>query len=196
MARAQSEEDDAPGADLSRPAASSAPRWRVPIVWQAILLVFLPTSLAGALGLWALTRDQAIAPLLTSLLIIQTAFVCASAALLSWHWSRRIARRIATIAAGYADGLFRTGSAGDGETGGQAIVRGTRVPFVGRISMDLVTLDITGVPGEPVGRGDWAELIGPGLAIEDVGRNARTIGYEVLTSLSRRFHRVYAGGAG
>ena len=97
MARAQSEEDDAPGADLSRPAASSAPRWRVPIVWQAILLVFLPTSLAGALGLWALTRDQAIAPLLTSLLIIQTAFVCASAALLSWHWSRRIARRIATI---------------------------------------------------------------------------------------------------
>ncbi len=97
MARAQSEEDDAPGADLSRPATSSAPRWRVPIVWQAILLVFLPTSLAGALGLWALTRDQAIAPLLTSLLIIQTAFVCASAALLSWHWSRRIARRIATI---------------------------------------------------------------------------------------------------
>ncbi|MBP8307624.1 MAG: hypothetical protein KAY46_10195, partial [Burkholderiaceae bacterium] len=83
MARAQSEEDDAPGADLSRPATSSAPRWRVPIVWQAILLVFLPTSLAGALGLWALTRDQAIAPLLTSLLIIQTAFVCASAALLS-----------------------------------------------------------------------------------------------------------------
>jgi alanine racemase len=111
-------------------------------------------------------------------------------------WTAKSPRRIATIAAGYADGLFRTGSAGDGETGGQAIVRGTRVPFVGRISMDLVTLDITGVPGEPVGRGDWAELIGPGLAIEDVGRNARTIGYEVLTSLSRRFHRVYAGGAG
>lgn len=111
-------------------------------------------------------------------------------------WTAKTQRRIATIAAGYADGLFRTSSAADGETGGQAIVRGQRVPFAGRVSMDLVTLDVTDVPGEPVHRGDWAELIGPGLSIEDVGRSAKTIGYEVLTSLSRRFHRVYVGGGG
>lgn len=109
-------------------------------------------------------------------------------------WVAGQPRRIATLAAGYADGIFRhLSSATDGK-GGHAVIRGTRVPFVGRVSMDLVTLDVSDVPGEPVARGDWVELIGPDITIEEVGRSAGTIGYEVLTRLGRRFHRVYVGG--
>jgi alanine racemase len=57
--------------------------------------------------------------------------------------------------------------------------------------MDLITVDVTDI-GEPApARGDWVDLIGPGLAIEAVGAAAGTIGYEVLTRLGPRFHRIY-----
>lgn len=103
-------------------------------------------------------------------------------------------RRIATIAAGYADGLFRQLSAGDGETGGQVSINGHLAPIAGRVSMDLITVDVTDVPGAPAKRGDLVCLIGPDIPIEAVGAAAGTIGYEVLTSLGRRFHRVYLDG--
>lgn len=109
-------------------------------------------------------------------------------------WQATSPRRIATIAAGYADGVFRHLSAASGERHGLARIRGALVPFAGRVSMDLVTLDVSSVPGPPVTRGEWVELIGPDLPIEDVGRAAGSIGYEVLTRLGARFHRVYVGG--
>jgi alanine racemase len=65
-------------------------------------------------------------------------------------------------------------------------------PIVGRVSMDLVTVDVTDLP-RPPRAGDWVELIGDTLSLEDVGRAAGTIGYEVLTRLGHRFHRVYLG---
>lgn len=98
--------------------------------------------------------------------------------------------RIATIASGYADGVMRAASSVDREHGGRAFVGGQRVPFAGRVSMDLVTLDV-GALEMPPARGDFVELIGPNLSLEDVGEAAGTIGYEILTSLGRRFHRVY-----
>lgn len=104
------------------------------------------------------------------------------------------ARRIAVIAAGYADGLFRHLSAGDGESGGYVSFNGQLAPIAGRVSMDLITVDVTDVPGPPPQRGDLAVLIGDELPIEAVGHAAGTIGYEVLTSLGRRFHRVYLDG--
>lgn len=103
-------------------------------------------------------------------------------------------RRIATIAAGYADGLFRALSAATSETAGHVCINGSLAPIAGRVSMDLITVDITGVPGAPPQRGDLVCLIGPELPIEAVGSAAGTIGYEVLTSLGRRFHRVYSDG--
>jgi alanine racemase len=103
-------------------------------------------------------------------------------------------RRIATIAAGYADGLFRHLSAGDGETGGQISINGHLAPIAGRVSMDLITVDVTDVPGAPAKRGDLVCVIGDDIPIEAVGAAAGTIGYEVLTSLGRRFHRVYLDG--
>ena len=57
--------------------------------------------------------------------------------------------------------------------------------------MDLITVDVTGVPRDAVKRGDPAILIGAELPVDEVGRRADTIGYEVLTRLGRRFEREY-----
>lgn len=96
--------------------------------------------------------------------------------------------RIATVAAGYADGYLRSLS-----SRGHAWVAGHRVPVVGRVSMDLLALDVTAVAPDSVRPGDWAELINAEQDVDAVAREAGTIGYEILTSLGRRYHRVYAG---
>jgi alanine racemase len=105
-------------------------------------------------------------------------------------------RRIATIAAGYADGLFRALSASNRESGGSVSINGHLAPIAGRVSMDLITVDVTDVPGPPLQRGNLVCLIGPDIPIEAMGAAAGTIGYEVLTSLGRRFHRDYRDGGG
>ncbi len=100
-------------------------------------------------------------------------------------------RRIATIAAGYADGVFRHAGATNAKPGGHVAIGGKLAPVVGRVSMDLITVDVTDV-GEPAPRrGDWVDIIGPELPLEAVGTAAGTIGYEVLTRLGTRFHRIY-----
>lgn len=104
------------------------------------------------------------------------------------------ARRIATIAAGYADGVFRHASASNGEVGGVVSISGTLAPIVGRVSMDLITVDITDIGDPPPQRGEFVDLIGPDLPLEAVGLGARTIGYEVLTRLGTRFYRHYVDG--
>ncbi|MBX9861345.1 MAG: alanine racemase [Hyphomicrobium sp.] len=109
----------------------------------------------------------------------------------SWVAPRQT--RVAIVAAGYADGLGRGLSASSNETGGIVMVHGQSAPIVGRVSMDLITVDVTDVVGR-VQRGDLVTLIGPGLTIEAMGRAAGTIGYEVLTRLGTRFARRYVGG--
>ena len=64
-------------------------------------------------------------------------------------------------------------------------------PIVGRVSMDLITVDVTGLGDAAPQRGDFVDLIGPGLSYEAVGASQKTIGYEVLTRLPQRFHRRY-----
>jgi alanine racemase len=97
--------------------------------------------------------------------------------------------RIATVPVGYADGYRR-------DLGGRgfAVIGGQRVPVVGRISMDLTTIDVTEVPEDASGPGDWVELIGPHVTIDTVAGWAGTIGYEMLTALGRRVPRRYIGG--
>lgn len=109
----------------------------------------------------------------------------------SWVATRET--RVAIVAAGYADGIARGLSAASHETSGVVMVAGQRAPIVGRVSMDLITVDVTDVSGD-VRRGDLVTLIGPGLTIEAMGRAAGTIGYEVLTRLGTRFARRYVGG--
>lgn len=95
-------------------------------------------------------------------------------------------RRIATIAIGYADGWLRSLS-----SRGHAFIDGQRVPFAGNVSMDSITLDVTGVPEERVQPGQEVELLGSQQTVDDVAHEAGTIGYEVLTGLGSRFHRQY-----
>jgi alanine racemase len=110
----------------------------------------------------------------------------------TWRTAERT--RVATIAAGYADGVARAASSTPGVAGGQVAFKGRLAPVVGRVSMDLVTADVTGLGEAAPRRGDFVDLIGPGLTLETVGASARTIGYEVLTRLPRRFVRRYLPG--
>ena len=109
-------------------------------------------------------------------------------------WTARRNTRIAVVALGYADGLLRAGSASNERPGGSAIVAGKRCPIVGRISMDLVCVDITDLPDGAVRRGDFATMIGGELTVDDVATAAGTIGYEVLTRLGPRCHLTYRNG--
>ena len=107
------------------------------------------------------------------------------------RWTAPSARRLATISAGYADGI-PTGALGtDAATGGHASVDGALCPIVGRISMDLAVVDVTDAP--MVERGDSVELLGEGISIDDLAEWAGTIGYEVLTHLGPRSHRRTIG---
>lgn len=108
-------------------------------------------------------------------------------------WTAKRASRIAVVAFGYADGLLRAASAGDRSRGGAAIIAGTQCAFAGRISMDLVCVDITDLHDGAVRRGDLATLIGGGITVDDVAAAADTIGYEILTRLGDRCERVYRG---
>jgi alanine racemase len=98
--------------------------------------------------------------------------------------------RWATLSIGYGDGLPRALG-----NRGQAIVGGVRVPIIGRISMDVTVVDITGVPSVDVGT--VATLMGPdgdeGITVDEIAEQAGTISYEVLTGLTARLPRVWSG---
>lgn len=110
----------------------------------------------------------------------------------TWTAPRR--SRLATISLGYADGYARNASAADGQTGGAALIGGILCPFVGTVSMDLIIVDVSHVPAADLRRGASATIIGGPLDIDRVGSGARTIGYEMLTSLGKRYHRHYIEG--
>ncbi|GAB3368546.1 alanine racemase [Massilia agri] len=95
-------------------------------------------------------------------------------------------RQIATVAVGYADGWQRSLSGR-----GQAAIDDVIVPVVGRVSMDSMGIDVTGIPAERVVPGAELELMGATLPVDEVAALAGTIGYEVLTRLGSRFHRRY-----
>ena len=103
------------------------------------------------------------------------------------------ASRIAVVAVGYADGLLRSAAAAKGKQACEVIVAGKRCPIAGRISMDLTAVDVTDLAEGIARRGDFATLIGDGMSVDDLAAGMGTIGYEVLTHLGRRYHRVYKG---
>ena len=98
--------------------------------------------------------------------------------------------RLATVGAGYADGYLRSLS-----NRGSAHIGAERVPVVGRVSMDLITLDVTAIAPERVTPGALVDLIGPHHSVDALAGEAGTIGYEILTSLGRRYRRRYVGAA-
>ncbi|MEZ0260714.1 MAG: alanine racemase [Alphaproteobacteria bacterium] len=92
-----------------------------------------------------------------------------------------------TVSVGYADGYLRslTGK-------GAVFIGGVKCPVIGRVSMDSIIVDTTALKTQPVA-GDWAEVIGEGQGVDDVAASAGTIGYEILTSLGKRYRRSYTG---
>jgi alanine racemase len=109
-------------------------------------------------------------------------------------WTARRPTKLAIVAAGYADGYFRAGSANDGTRGAEVVVAGKRCPVAGRISMDLMAVDVTDLPPNTARRGHMVTLIGEGVTVDELAHHFGTIGYEVMTSLGRRYARVYKGG--
>ncbi len=110
-------------------------------------------------------------------------------------WSARRPTRLAIVSAGYADGYFRAGSSNDGTRGAEVMVAGKRCPVAGRISMDLMAIDVTDLDKKDVRRGHMVTLIGEGITVDELAHHFGTIGYEVLTSLGSRYARIYKGGA-
>jgi alanine racemase len=99
--------------------------------------------------------------------------------------------RLATVAVGYADGWFRSVSQrGSGRVGGR------RAPLLGRVSMDLVVFDVSGVDPALARAGGFIELLHEDYGVDAAAADAGTIGYEILTALGRRYHRVYRGAPG
>lgn len=94
--------------------------------------------------------------------------------------------RLATVGAGYADGYLRSLS-----NSGTAWINDVEVPVVGRVSMDMITIDVSAVEPGSLRVGDTVNLIGPRHDIDAMAREAGTIGYEILTSLGHRYRRVY-----
>lgn len=94
-------------------------------------------------------------------------------------------RVTATIGMGYADGFQRSANAQK-----HVYYQGQSCPIIGRVSMDLVTVDLTHLEQKPKA-GDMLEILGPHQTIDDLANAIGTIGYEILTSLGRRYARTY-----
>jgi alanine racemase len=100
-------------------------------------------------------------------------------------WAAPSRARLATVSAGYADGLLRTLS-----NRATVFADGMPCPVVGRVSMDLITVDITHLDTDPA----EVDILGPHQGIDRLAEAAGTIGYEILTGLGNRYRRRYAGG--
>lgn len=105
--------------------------------------------------------------------------------------------RLAIVSAGYADGYMRSQSSGGvplrqtGIAGGHGFIAGHKVPVAGRITMDLTIFDVTDMPEHLVRAGDYIELFGSNISVDEAAKAAGTIGYEMLTSMGLRHERRY-----
>ena len=109
-----------------------------------------------------------------------------------WRAERRT--RIATLLVGYADGLPRAAGATARSRGAEVVIAGQRCPLVGRISMDLSAVDVTELREGAVRAGDFAEILGPEIGVDELGTRSGVIGYNVLTALGARYRRTYIKG--
>ena len=109
-------------------------------------------------------------------------------------WTARRPTKLAIVSVGYADGYFRAGGSSDGTRGAEVVISGKRCPIAGRISMDLIAVDVTDLEKNAARRGHMVTLIGEGITVDELAHHFGTIGYEVLTSLGPRYARLYKGG--
>jgi alanine racemase len=110
------------------------------------------------------------------------------------QWTARRRTRLATLLAGYADGLPRGAGAIDGREGAEVMIAGRRCALVGRMSMDLCVADVTDVAEGAVKPGDFARFLGAEIGVDEFAVRSGTIGYTVLTGLGTRYIRRVVGG--
>lgn len=101
-------------------------------------------------------------------------------------WKASRLTRVVTVSVGYADGYLRSLS-----NRGTLNIQGHEVPLIGNVSMDTITCDVTDIPSDIVLEGSLIDLLDPINGVDAVAGRARTIGYEILTSLGHRYARRY-----
>ncbi len=133
--------------------------------------------------------DLGFAPAMTlTARLIAVNEVCAGEGVGYGHaWRTARATRVGVLAVGYADGYPRSIAADT-----PALVRGTRVPIIGRVSMDLTAIDLTDMPDVDVG--EEVVLWGRGLPVEEIAKAAGTIGYELVCGMTKRVDFVEDAG--
>jgi alanine racemase len=127
--------------------------------------------------------------------IMQTKFVKQGDTIgYSATWTAPRDSRIALLGAGYRDGIPRKLSWSADKPAAQVFVAGRRVDIVGRVSMDMMAIDVTDLTEAETARGTLVEIFGPNLPVDEAAAYAGTISYELLTHLGNRYHRRYIGG--
>jgi alanine racemase len=91
---------------------------------------------------------------------------------------------IGVVAIGYADGYPRSA-----EDGTPVYINGVKSKIAGRVSMDMITIDLTGVPNPQIG--DCVELFGENISIDEVAEHCSTISYEIFTKITNRVYKSY-----
>ena len=108
-------------------------------------------------------------------------------------WTATRTSRVAVLGAGYKDGVPRALSSRQSDGPAHVFIAGQRCPVIGRISMDMMAIDVTNLPEESVTRGTRAEILGRHIGIDEAAGWAGTISYELLTRLGSRYARLYRG---
>ena len=93
---------------------------------------------------------------------------------------------LATVSVGYADGYLRSLS-----NKGLTSINGIQIPILGRVTMDMIIVDVSELPEKQRKPGNWVELIGNTISVDDLAGAAGTIPHEILTNLGSRYHREY-----
>jgi alanine racemase len=126
--------------------------------------------------------------------VMQTRFVKQGETIgYSATWAAPRDARIAILGAGYRDGIPRKLSSQNANGPAQVFIAGRRVPIVGRVSMDMMAIDVTDIPEHETPRGTLAEIFGPNISVDEAAGFAGTISYELLTHLGNRYARHYTG---
>jgi alanine racemase len=108
-------------------------------------------------------------------------------------WQATRPATVAVLGAGYKDGIPRALSSRQPDGPAQVFIHGRRCPIIGRVSMDMMGIDVTDLPRGTVKRGDHAEIFGSNIAIDEAAAWAGTISYELLTRLGSRYAMIYDG---
>jgi alanine racemase len=141
-------------------------------------------------------KSNPMKPVVTlQLKIMQTKFVKQGDTIgYSATWTAPRDSRIALLGAGYRDGIPRRIGFSANKPAAQVFVAGRRVDVVGRVSMDMMAIDVTDLAEADITRGTPVEIFGPNLSVDEAADYAGTISYELLTHLGNRYHRRYIGG--